>query len=64
MNSPQSHERNQRSSKTASASRRETISAREVGVTLTISEKALKEIEQIKEERTKAAQQARDVVWR
>lgn len=43
---------------------RKTISAREVGVTLTISEKALKKLDQIQEETIKAAQEDQKFSWR
>ena len=64
MASPQSHECNQCSPEPTATSRRETIPAREVGVSLTISDKALREIEQIKVKTIKAAQHARDFAWR
>lgn len=48
----------------AHGSKRKTISAREVGVTLTISEKALKKLDQIQEETIKAAQEDQKFSWR
>lgn len=46
------------------ASRRKTIPASEVGVTLTISNKALEEVDQIQEKTTKAAQEVQKFSWR
>ena len=43
---------------------RRTISAREIGVTLTISEKALKELDETQEETIKAAQEEQKFSWR
>ena len=45
-------------------SKRTTIPASEVGVTLTISDKALKELERIQEETVKAAQEDQKFSWR
>lgn len=49
---------------TVQAANRKTIPASEVGVTLTISEKALKELERIQEETIKAAQEDQKFSWR
>ena len=46
------------------ASKRTTIPAGTVGVTLTISEKALAELERIHEETIKAAQEDQKFCWR
>ena len=46
------------------ASKRTTIPAGAVGVTLTISEKALAEIDRIQEEAIKAAQEGLKYFWR
>ena len=45
-------------------SRRKTIPASEVGVTLTISDKARVELDRIQEETNKAAQEGRKFYWR
>ena len=45
-------------------SRRKTIPASEVGFTLTISEKAMKEIDRIEEEAIKAAQEDQKFAFR
>ena len=45
-------------------SARTTIPAKDVGVTLTISEKALKKLDQIQEETIKAAQDDQKFSWR
>jgi len=52
------------SSDTPHASSRITIPSNEVGVTLAISEKALTEIDQIREESIKAAQEDLKFSWR
>lgn len=52
------------SRKSADSSERMTLPASEVGVTLTISEKALKEIERLQEETVKAAQEDQQFSWR
>ena len=52
------------SRKSTDNSERMTLPASEVGVTLTISEKALKEIKQIQEETVKAAQEDQQFSWR
>ena len=44
--------------------KRKTIPASEVGVSLTISDKALKELERLQDENIKAMQGVRDFVWR
>lgn len=44
--------------------RRKTIPAHKVGFTLTISEKAMKEIDRIEEEAIKAARDDRKFAWR
>ena len=54
----------ERSQETAQESKRTTIPASEVGVTLTISDKALKEIDRIQEENIKAAQEGQKFSWR
>ena len=46
------------------SSNRTTIPASEVGVTLTISEKALAELDRIQEETIKAAQESQKFSWR
>ena len=48
----------------ARASNRTTIPASDVGVTLTISEKALAELDRIQEETIKAAQEGQKFSWR
>ena len=53
-----------RSQNTAHVSKRITIPASDVGVTLTISDKAREEIDRIQEEAIKAAQESRDLLWR
>ena len=45
-------------------SKRKTIPAREVGVTLTISDKALEKLDRIQEETIKAAQEGQKFSWR
>ena len=45
-------------------SKRKTIPARDVGVSLTISKKALKEVDRIQEETIKAAQEVQKFSWR
>ena len=45
-------------------SRRTTIPASEVGVTLTISDEALKELDRIQEETMKAAKEGQKFSWR
>ena len=52
------------SQETTQDSKRPTISASDVGVTLRISDKTLKEIEQIQEENIKAAQEDQKFSWR
>ena len=52
------------SQKNTDCSRKKTIPASEVGVTLTISDEALKEIERIQEETIKAAQEDQKFAWR
>ena len=49
---------------TAQVSKRKTIPASDVGVTLTISNKALEEVDRIQEETIKAAQEAQKFSWR
>ena len=49
---------------TAHGSKRTTIPASEVGVTLTISNEALKELDRIQEETIKAAQEGQKFSWR
>ena len=49
---------------TAHAAKRTTIPASEVGVTLTISDEALKELDRIQEETIKAAQEGQKFSWR
>ena len=52
------------SRETAESPKRTTIPASDVGVSLTISDKALKELDQIQEETIKAAQEDRKFSWR
>jgi len=49
---------------TAQVSQRKTIPASDVGVTLTISNKALEEVDRIQEETIKAAQESQKFSWR
>ena len=49
---------------TAQVSQRTTIRASDVGVTLTISNKALEEVDRIQEETIKAAQKSQKFSWR
>lgn len=49
---------------TAQVSKRKTIPASDVGVTLTISNKALEEVDRIQEETIKAAQEGQKFSWR
>ena len=49
---------------TAHGSKRTTIPASEVGVALTISNKALEELDRIQEETIKAAQEGQKSSWR
>ena len=49
---------------TAQVSERKTIPASDVGVTLTISDKALEEVDRIQEETIKAAQESQKFSWR
>ena len=49
---------------TAQISKRKTIPASDVGVTLTISDKALEEVDRIQEETIKAAQEVQKFSWR
>ncbi|MYC28424.1 MAG: hypothetical protein F4X63_10605 [Nitrospira sp. SB0662_bin_26] len=51
-------------SNTGKARKRKTIPASDVGVTLTISKKALKEVDRIQEETIKAAQEVQKFSWR
>ena len=48
----------------AQVSERKTIPARDVGVSLTISKKALKEVDRIQEETIKAAREVQKFSWR
>lgn len=48
----------------AQVSKRKTIPARDVGVSLTISKKALKEVDRIQEETIKAAREVQKFSWR
>ena len=48
----------------AQVSKRKTIPASEVGVSLTVSDKALKEVERLQEETIKAAQEVHKFSWR
>ena len=52
------------SRETTESPTRPTIPARDVGVTLRISDKALKELDQIQEETIKAAQEDQKFSWR
>ena len=49
---------------TAHVSKRTTIPASDVGVTLTISNRALEELDRIQEETIKAAQEGQKFSWR
>ena len=49
---------------TAQVSKRTTIPASDVGVTLTISNKALEEVDRMQEETIKAAQEGQKFSWR
>ena len=49
---------------TVQVSKRKTIPASDVGVSLTISDKALKEVERLQEETIKAAQEVQKFSWR
>lgn len=53
-----------RSKETTQVPKRTTIPASDVGITLTISDKALKEIDRIQEENIKAAQEGQKFSWR
>ena len=48
----------------AQVSRRKSIPARDVGVSLTISKEALKEVDRIQEETIKAVQEVQKFSWR
>lgn len=48
----------------AQDSKRKTIPAKDVGVSLTISKKALKEVDRIQEETIKAAREVQKFSWR
>ena len=52
------------SRETTQNSKRTTIPANKFGVTLTVSDKALKELDQIQEETIKAVQEAQKFSWR
>ena len=52
------------SQNTVQVSKRKTIPASDVGVTLTISDKALEEVDRIQEETVKAAQEVQKFAWR
>ena len=56
--------RDRPSQDTDHGSKRTTIPASEVGVTLTISNKALEELDRIQEETIKAAQEGQKSSWR
>ena len=49
---------------TVQVSKRKTIRASDVGVTLTISNRALEEVDRIQEESIKAAQEGQKFSWR
>ena len=53
-----------RSNQSASASKRTTIPASDVGVTLTISDNALRKIDRIQEESIAAAKEGQKFSWR
>lgn len=55
---------NLKSQEDTGASRRKTIPASKVDVTLTISDKAMRDIEKSQEKTIEAAQQARKFAWR
>lgn len=48
----------------AQVPKRKTIPASDVGVSLTVSDKALKEVERLQEETIKAAQEVHKFSWR
>ena len=52
------------SKQSAKVSKRTTIPASDVGVTLTISDKALREIDRIQEESIEAAKEGQKFSWR
>ncbi len=52
------------SRETTESPKRTTIPARDVGITLRVSDKALKELDQIQEETIKAAQEDQKFSWR
>ena len=52
------------SSNTTQESKRKTIAASKIGVSLTISDKALKDFDRIQEETIKAAQEDQKFSWR
>lgn len=54
----------ERSRRSPPRSERTTIPASDVGVTLTISDEALEEIDRIQEENIKAAQEGQKFSWR
>ena len=64
MTSRQTRDSATPSRKATDTSARTTIPAEDVGVTLTISEKALKKLDQIQEETIKAAQDDQKFSWR
>ena len=53
-----------RSEARAQIPKRKTIPASDVGVSLTVSDKALKEVERLQEEAIKAAQEVHKFSWR
>ena len=64
MANRQADQRPSPSRETTHDSKRTTIPASEVGVTLTISDKALEELDRIQEETIKAAQEGQKFSWR
>ena len=64
MPTRETHDNDTLSRETASRVDRVTISASDVGVTLRISDEALKELDRIQEENIKAAQEDQKFSWR
>ena len=64
MSTRQTHDSETPSGETAKRSERATLPASDVGVTLRISDEALKELDRIQEENIKAAQEDQKFSWR
>ena len=64
MPTRETHDNDTLSRETASRVDRATISASDVGVTLRISDEALKELDRIQEKNIKAAQEDQKFSWR